>query len=282
MRRASLLLALALLAAPVAGQNLRELATTKDDYSACTEPTADKLLCDFSKVPPYQQYDIERRPSTCGYCDEFTGDDDQLTWRWGNQGSSTITYQQDLAYLATEWVNGTNIRARWTTGPDGSATDWVMTAKISNFFDGLNQGIGLALLTAGSEASPTKIYLCSHENHGGAAVLGQRNLTVSVWNSYTSFSSNPTQWVRVTKRQGANYLRMRYVSSTKGLYCGYSGEGLVWLETTVQTLSAHPTTSMGFYTTSPVATGPQNDAWVWWWRTRSDSTGTTAPYPAGE
>jgi len=277
MRRSLLLLVL--LAAPIAGQNLSELATTGDDYSVCTEPSANKLLCDFSKVPPYQQYDIDRRPSTCDYCDEFTGDDDQLTWRWGNQGSSTITYQMDTARLIPEITAGTAIRVRWTTGPDGSATDWVVTAKWGNLFAGVTQGNGLILLVGGSEATPTSIYVCSHENHGGGDIFGFRNITVGLWNNYTSFNINVTQHVRVTKRQGPNYLRMRYDSSAKGFYCGYSGDGVGWIETDVQTLSSHPTTSMGFYAqTSTIS----NESWAWWWRARSDSTGTTSPYPAGE
>jgi len=279
MRRAPFLLALALLATPIAGQNLSELATTNDDYSVCTEPSSDKLLCDLELVPPYRQYEIDRPPSTCAVCDEFTGDDDQLTWRWGNQGSSTITYELDAAHLDPDEFGGTNIRVRWTTGPDGSSTDWVVTTKWSNHFAGLTQENGLILLATGTEGTPTKMYVCSHENEGGAAVLGQRNISVRTWDSYTSGSSKLAERVRVTTRQGANYLRMRYVSSTKGLYCGYSGEGLAWLETSVQTLAAHPTTSMGFYANE---ISSRDGDWAWWWRARTDSAGITAPYPAGE
>ena len=279
MRANRIIFLLFLVASAATGQNLGELATTNDDYSVVTEPSADKALIDFALVPPYRSYDIDHPPGTCGVCDEFTGDDDQLTWRWGNQGSSTITYEQDLAHLSPEVNAGTHLRVRWTTGPDGSAGDWVVTAKYSNVCTAVGWGNGLILLVAGDETTPTSLYACSHEFQGGGAALGYRNITVSIWSNYTTFSSNPTQHLRVTRKWGFSYLRMRYVSSTKGFYCGISDDGVQWLETTVQTLAAHPTTSMGFYSQQVTVS---NDTWVWWFRALSDATGTTTPYPAGE
>lgn len=260
---------------------LSELATDNDDYSVVTEPSADKALFDFAKVPPYQQYDPDRPPSSCATCDEFTGDAASLTWRWGNQGASTIAYGLDQAELEVPVGSGENLRVRWTTGADGSATDWVTTASIVADPKGNYNLAGLALIAAGDETTPTHIQTCARQHNGNNYVMAFVR-----FNNYTTFNSNtdatgsgehlPTDWT------GATYIQLRYVSSTKVLSCHWSLDGKRFFETfTTLTLGAHPTTSIGFFinAANPSVVTP---LYVNWFRQRTDATGTSAPYPVGE
>jgi len=258
--------------------NLLEIATTNDDYAVVTEPSANKALFDFAKVPPYQQYDPDRRPGSCAYCDEFLGDDDQLTWSWGNQGTSTITYQQDAAFLDIPAGTGANLRVRWTTGADGSATDWVVTMKVGLKILDSSNGVGIALLYSGSEATPTGIRECTIASD--FATLIEYDLVSATHTNYTTLSGVNTTVDTGFSGTGPFWIRMRYDSSAKDLTCGWSVDGLSFYEAATQTLAAHPTTSVGFFANAANASVfPQ--LVVYWFRQRTDATGTTAPYPSG-
>ena len=258
--------------------NMNEFATTNDDYSVVTEPSANKALIDFGNVPPYRQYDPDRRPDSCAYCDEFLGDDDQLTWSWGNQGTSTITYQQDAAFLNIPAAANNNLRARWITGADGSSTDWVVTMKVAVLLPDAFNAAGIVLLYSGSEATPTAIRDCLIL--ADVSTLVDYDLITATHTNYTTLSAVQIQTDTGFSSTGPFWIRMRYVSSSKGLTCGWSQDGIAFYEHATQTLAAHPTTSIGFYANAQNASvAPQ--LVVYWFRQRTDSTGTTAPYPAG-
>lgn len=240
------------------------------------------MLIDFAKVPPYRKYDPDRPPSslgTGGIADEFIGGP-SLTWRWGNQGTSTIAYSLDQAHLTVPSVAGENLRVRWTTGADGSATDWVATLSmewdpVANF-----NSAGIALLVAGDETTPTDIQTCArlHSTSNSRVVFAR-------FDSYTSFDANtdissggeglPDSWL------GPTYLQMRYVSSTKELSCSFATRSRFFEEFTKRTLAAHPTTSIGFFINASNASVVR-PMYVNFFRQRTDATGTTAPYPCGE
>lgn len=258
--------------------NTIELATTKDDYAVVTNPSAGKALFDFGKVPPYQQYDPDRRPGSCAYCDEFLGDDDQLTWSWGNQGTATITYQQDAAFLDIPAGAGENLRVRWITGADGSATDWVATMKVGMLTKAASNWIGVALLAAGTEGTPTAIRSCAIVEDSSTMI--DFDLVHVIHTNYTTWSSNPTTVDSGFGGTGPYWVRMRYVSSTKALTCGFSSDGIAFYEGVSQTLLAHPTTSIGFVANAVNASVAPQLA-VYYFRQRTDSGGTTAPYPSG-
>lgn len=262
---------------------LSEIATANDDYGVVTEPSADKMLIDFAKVAPYRKYDPDRPPSslgTGGIADEFIGGP-SLTWRSKNLGSGTLDYQLDAARFIppTGTFPGSGLPVHWTTGPDGSATDWVMTGKFTAHPVASFNQVWMMVLVAGTEATPTSIYGCKFTKSATGL-----EFNLNGWITATSYTSASTGDVLIYVHKGPIpfWLQLRYVSSTKVLTCAYSADGMTFYDFhTFAALSAHPTTSMGWGGMANNASTTFTTR-LHYFRVRTDATGTTAPYPCGE
>lgn len=224
-------------------------------------------------------YSPDNQPSSCAHCDEFEGGAADLTWRDGNVGATNIDYVLGGLRIDAPAVAGENLRVQWTTGADGSATDWVAHAKLTFRTQANYNAAGIALLVAGSEATPTDIQTCSRQYAGGDG-----RLYFSRFTSYTTFGSDTAtdSDAYATGYRGPVWLRMSYVSSTKVLSCALSTDGFMYYTALgTRTLSAHPTTSIGMHVNA--ANGSTiYDALFHYFRQRTDATGTTDPYPVGE
>lgn len=133
---------------------LAEIATSGDDYSVVTEPSADKALLNFAKVPPYRQYDPARPPSSCASCEEWSGDIASLSWSWGNQGTATETLEMDGATISGPQTTATALRVRCVAAP--AAADFTVHSRVSGSGTATFNHWGIALLQ-GTLATPTRI-----------------------------------------------------------------------------------------------------------------------------
>ena len=170
------------------------------------------------------EYEPDAAPSTCAHCDEFE-DTESLTWRWGNQGTSTAVVDKDNLLFTVEDSSGDNIRARWTTVNDSG--DFFAVVKIQDWGGtGAFDGVGLVALTAGTEATPTGLDTCFLTAQSGSAY----NVQHLRWNSYTSFSSSAA----TLDTAGANdfvqsgYVGMEFDDTADELTCWWSSNGYIW------------------------------------------------------
>jgi hypothetical protein len=232
------------------------------------------------------EYDPDVTPSSCAACEEFEDDTEALTWEGYNLGTSSKSLSQDGAWFTPENSDATRrIRGYWATGPDGSATDWVVTAKWSIDAPGAYNQFQLVLLATGTRASPTLIHMCRALKGGAPNVLGPMDFKHSTVTAYSPGSyTDPSQILNAeTLSSGTDiYLQMRYASASKGLTCAASTNGVTWVALSTQTLAAHPTTSMGWGSGTYSATTNGVRIRVEFWRARSDATGTTDPFPIGQ
>jgi hypothetical protein len=256
-----------------------------DANSACISNSSDSLYhdtdCDGTKdageefidqtsggdASPYSQYDPNNPPSTCAFCEEFTGDAEALTWRWGNQGTTALTLIHDTAVMS-DTPSGQQQRVRWTTGPS-SGSDF--TATISCAWAGPtvtgSSACNLYVLATGDETTPTLIYAID------ALSTDFRYYTRS---SYTSTASNSSSFGESStdREMLASGIpacfQFRYTASTKDLSAYVSPNCMDWILTLSKTLAAHPTSSIGYG-----ISGATNDpkARFRWFRIRTDADG---------
>src|SRR4029450_823990 len=125
----------------------------------------------FGLAPVGTAVDSPDAPPTGTWGDEEFAGGEILTWRWGNQGSTTQTLHDGVSTLVTP-NSTTSIRARWTTPPSGSfsfaAKSWNMAGAVAG---GLS---GVVVLETGTEAVPTGI----------SGFLDQAKST-STWGNYS-------------------------------------------------------------------------------------------------
>ena len=260
---------------------ITEIATENDDYTALIEESADKATLRFDKIPPYRQYDVDRPPSSCATCEEWTGDAAAQTWAWENQESSTETIGLDGNTLIHP-ADSTGFAVRYlTNGPDGSATDFVISTKVTLSAGGASNLAGIFVLISGTAASPTLIHTCAVAATSGDSARVQ----YQSWTSYTSAATTlgtMTAGVINIKAPQPVYLQFRYVSSTKTPRCWASMDGIIFRDTGYgSNLGAHPTTTMGM-AIGAFSVGEPGGGHFYYWRARSDATGTSSPYPVGE
>lgn len=230
---------------------LKEVATIRDDYNAVIESSADKALIDFAKIPPYQQYDPNRPPSSCDTCDEFTGGT-ALSFSWQNQESSTATAERDGLTLYHP-TDASGIAAYYFTGPDGSATDWTVHGRLSMLVSSASNYGAIGVLATGTEASPTLLYqIVFYAADSLNRKVGLRSLT-----SYTAAQTVLGTDITVSySHYAVGYFALGYVSATKVLTAYYSGDGYIFRGFASTTLAAHPTTSFSLNVSSTSATTP--------------------------
>lgn len=239
---------------------ITEISTINDDYSAVTEPSADEAQINFAKIPPYREYDPNRPPSSCATCDEFTNGT-SLTFRWQNQESSTATATNDGLLIAHP-ADYTGFSVYWFTGPDGSATDWAMHAKVSFSFEASYNNAGIVVLATGTEATPTLIDMW-RVYYGGANILQPMTSSDYVFTTTVNRGAVPQT------TSDAHYFRISYVSATKVLSYAHSTDGYAYRLYGTRTLGAHPTTSFGLFVSSLAANGAE--AFFHYVRVRTDA-----------
>ena len=124
----------------------------------------------------------------CFACEEWTSGADQLTWRDGNISNCTRTYGDGMMALeCTDAAVANRLEVRWTDAP--ASGDWRYFwhggVTLSN-----NGACGVAVLTAGTEATPTEIYFLALEDDGTNFEVVQER-----WTSYTSGSAATTTFI---------------------------------------------------------------------------------------
>lgn len=251
---------------------ITEIATVNDRNSVMTEPAADKALIDFEGVAPFNEYDPDKPPGTCDACEEFTGDTESLTWRWGNQGTATISYKHDEAVLDDPTGSGSNNRRiRWTTISDPTS-DFTVTSKCAGVDSGAADppACHLAILVSGTEASPTTIQFIDHHDTSFREYEGTYTSSAS---SIVSFGTNDGPG-DIESRADAGMpvcMQARYDSGTNDLDMYISADCIHWFFALTQNLGGNPTSSVGYG--ANVDTDGNNPIYVDWFRVRTDAAG---------
>jgi hypothetical protein len=249
---------------------LAELATDNDTFGVVTEPSADKALIDFANMKygvNVDEYDPNRPPSTCAFCEEFANNTESLTWRWGNQGTTALSLDHDTAVVSDN-PSGQQQRVRWTTGPS-SGSDF--TATISCAWSGaLASGVGacnLYVLATGDETTPTLMYAIDVLNTDVRYYT--RSSYASTASNSSSFGESSTDREMLASGIPACF-QFRYTASTKDLSAYVSPNCMDWILTLSKTLAAHPTSSIGYG-----INGATNDpkSRFRWFRIRTDADG---------
>lgn len=229
--------------------------------------------------PTGLKYDPDRSPSSGSYLEEFMDGAETLTWRWGNQGTSTLSLELDRAILLPQTAT-TTLRARWTTPPSG--VNWVITTKFSQT---LLSGTALAgggpmILETGTEATPTSISGIFVQYKNSVPWTSARGITKT---SYTSATSNLGTLIDANNNSLATnvYTQIRYVTSTKTLtyYISYNGIHYYTIGSS-RVLGADPV-SVG-YGGETAGNTTTHQLVFDWWRLRTDSAGTSGRYECGE
>lgn len=169
-------------------------------------------------------YNPDAGPTGAWAAEEFAGGAESLTWRWGNQGSSTISYVMDSAFLQTP-TSGTSIRARWVTPPSGS---FFAAMKMALSPRAINNLGGLVVLETGSEATPTSISCIVLDAIGSGTFAALLHLTKT---SYTSGYAVPANYAADTG--SANfaspfYFGVSFTSGSNSLRYWKSQNGMLW------------------------------------------------------
>jgi len=218
---------------------LAEIATIRDDYGAVAESAADKALIDFAKIPPYQQYDPNRPPSSCAACDEFTGGT-TLTWNTtdGLDGGGAVA-EFDGYTINHSGTDETMVA--WTDSPSSGNTDFTVTVKLSQFGSATNDGCGIAFLAAGTTASPTDMRLVFVQTGTGAGlVVGN---ATSYTASPSAASSDTFRFTTASVNTTVFYLQARYIDATRAITGWFSITGTHFFQigASATTASADPT-----------------------------------------
>lgn len=169
--------------------------------------------------------------------DDFIGGA-QLSWQWGNQGTSTDVFEMDEATLTPQAAAGNNRRCRWIACPNG--VDFCTTIMYSAEVIQDHNQVGLALIETGSVAVPTKLWLSGAYSSTGARV--------GFWSAtgYTAANTDIGNEQINTIGLGAKaqpwwFTQVRYNAATKNLGAYWSTNGYGWRQLAVnQVLGSHP------------------------------------------
>lgn len=222
---------------------LAEIATDNDDYNVVTEPSADKALIDFAKVPPYQQYDPDRPPAsfgTGGWREEWTGNTASQTWTWGNQDSATETLIYDGAVVVGDATNDEQ-RMRWVAAATNA--DQTFTVKVINVATGLgvNQGCMTASLIAGTIATPTAMELLSFGDYAADNIAFFSDADYNRGNGGTTHGAANTTWSMPNYSSTHACLQIRYTDSSRDMSGWIAWDCKSWVEvSSATTVSADP------------------------------------------
>lgn len=236
---------------------------------------------DFPSSGSGGRYDPQREPAeidpSCS--DNFIGGS-QLTWRWGNQGTSTDTDEMDEATLVPQAAAGNNRRCRWITCPN--AVDFCVTLFYSAEVIQDHNQQGIILLETGSEATPTKLWIAGAYSSTGARV-GFWSAT-SYTSANTDIGNEQINTIGIgAKSQPFWYIQLRYTASSKELGAFWSTNGFGWRQLSVnQVLGSHPL-SIGRYANPDNGTEVGTNR-AYWFRTFTNGVAgaTSAQYAGGQ
>jgi len=249
--------------------------------SAITLPT--ELPSGTIYGPTGQRYHPMRTPTSgldANSSDEFIGGVNSGIYTWGNQGSASVVGELDTLRLNIPAGTGVNRRGIFYTPPSG---DWVMTTCLGGHMDKFwptGFVAGTAVIETGSIATPTLMSMqMFYRNTATGWNFGVYTAT-SYTAAYTLVADSATAGVQAPE----GMIQIRYVSGTKSLsfwgnWNASFGYDFYQLGST-RILAAHPV-AFGLF-------GDQNNVnsafgvRYKFLRTRTDATGTTAPYPVGE
>jgi hypothetical protein len=242
---------------------LLELSTLNDDYGALTEPSADEAQIDFAKIPPYQQYDADRPPSSCAVCDEFTAGP-SLSWDTTNGMDGGSVTAEFGAYVLAHPSGTHETGGIWTASPSSGNTDFTVTAKILQWGAASTDGCGVGFIAAGSPTTPTDIRaVWQQAGTGFGFVVGNMaNYTTAP----TAASSDTTHITTATLNSSTVYLQARYVDSTRAItgWFSYDGRHFFKIGSGSTTASADPAYFGVFWRDVPACV-------VSWIRARTDA-----------
>jgi hypothetical protein len=214
---------------PVADAKDDTLTLTCSGGITCTGDSAtDALALSSSGLAPFAQYDPMKPPSSPHACtDEFV-DGFQETWTGQNVGTSTFTAVLDGAQLEDATAASANDRAvYWNqcTEPSGNFT---VIVRASVYVTGTSD-LGIAALESGTEASPTKVILCSVLD--ASSIIRMRFSTIT---SYTGTASavSGTQLILGGASPGIvdTWIKFEYDDTADKARCYGSRDGVLWVQ----------------------------------------------------
>jgi hypothetical protein len=232
--------------------------------------------------PQINRYHQDREPLTgldTSCSDNFIGGS-QLSWRWGNQGTSTVTDEMDSCLLTIPAGTGDSHRCRWITAPN--AVDFIFTAKMSIMLRASNNACGIQLLSTGNETTPTTIDKLVYR----ARSLAINQIERGVISSYTAaIGSAVIDQISNGSNAAINelhYFQFRYTASSKALVAYYTTDGMTWKLLNSRTLAAHPI-SIGWHANANNSTNSPITR-LHWFRTFTSgvNSATTDQYANGQ
>lgn len=194
------------------------------------------------------RYDPDRQPASglsASHSDNFLGGA-QLSWRWGNQGTATITHVRDTAELVATATAGVQRRIRWIDSP--SAVDFTIVAKLHMRLGAANASAGLYVLTGGTEGSPTR--MDSIRCYFGTAAESDFIVQTAYFSGYTDAGTQIAEVAWASRGGLAGmpvYLSLVYTASSKTMDWRYTHFGYppLILKPTTYNSANHPI-SIGF------------------------------------
>ena len=244
--------------------SLSEMATSGDDHSAITEPSADKALIDFAKIPPYRQYDPDRPPAsagTGGWREDFTGNAETTASAWANQGSSTVTFEYDTAFFRGDTTN--QFRTRYVAAPANA--DQTLMAKIHHVYQATTNldSCGIGLVNGGSEASPTATAFLYYGNFATDGIAFAYDTDYDPAAGIVQVGSTASISIQ-EQSYNFHYLRLRYTDSTRALEGAWSRDGIEFYVIGTTTLASDPIS--WHYNVRR-----EGQCRFWWWQLRTDA-----------
>jgi hypothetical protein len=265
---------------PVAETTTDTLNITAGDGIVITgDSSTDTITISTSLIAPYGEYDPDRPPSTCATCEDWTGDVAAQTWGWVNQGGASETVRYDGAYLYGVAGAGVNLRMRCVAVP--ASGDYVVHAKMACGNNVNTNTCGIALLQ-GTLGTPTRIDTAELISTGTATVAYQSNKYANA-TTYTSNNYNASgSWADGDSWGRDVYFRFFFTDSSNVMTHAYSWGGIIYGDPTAAGINIGGNPTYACYHVQAQNAGSATDAFVDFFRIRTDATGTTAPYPVGE
>lgn len=230
---------------------------------------------------PYGDYDPDNPPASgldAACSDEFLPSGSTGTWRWGNQGSATLTLGAGAALLVGDG-NTTEKRVRWCTVPVGS---WVYTVKLSHIHDGsaaTRERCGLAMLRTGTEGTPTLIdtVFSDFPSTTTAQILWATDDNYNEASGASVVATlQPTTAGNMFAAGIGMCFQMRYDTTANTLQGCYAADCVNWrCAAAVGSITADPV-SLGFFVIE------NSTCAVRWTRLCTSGACMSAPFPPGE
>ncbi len=225
------------------------------------------------------EYNPQNKPVTAcaatnALCEEFAASSgtayDLSGWNWQNLGTTTETIELGTSRLIGP-ATTCNLRVNWqtlsTTGVDFSLTIFGIKASVPGF--------GIALLVAGTEASPTNIEIMRRTS---------QNINHEKFTSYAYAGGVSRASVAITTDSFTPTFpiceRFIYTAATKVVDSYYAYDCYTWTFLATATLAAHPLSAGYIVDNCVTSTAPSIR--YYWWRYLTSAGYTTRWDPVGQ